>query len=88
MHLYEKKTDIQSSNTEGTFPLVIVISKVLEKLKELCLEQLSKLRDKINEETIKLVVIVPAIWEDFHIKTFKLLIKFRIEVLNVLFLNL
>lgn len=66
MHLYEKKTYIQSSNTERSFPLVIVISKVLEKLKELCLEQLSKLKGHINEETIKWVVTVPAIWEDFQ----------------------
>ena len=66
MHLYEKKTKIQSSNTERLFPLVIVISKVLEKLKELCLEQLLKLRNNINEENIKWVVTVPAIWEDFQ----------------------
>ena len=67
MHLYDKKTKIQSSNTEKSFPLVIVISKVLEKLKELCLNQLKKLRgNNIDEQSIKWVVTVPAIWEDFQ----------------------
>lgn len=66
MHLYEKKTQIYSINTDKSFPLVIVIEKVLGKLKDLCLEELSKLRKNIIEENIKWIVTVPAIWEDFQ----------------------
>ena len=66
MHLYEKKLNIISSNSEKCFPLVVVIEKVLQKLKELCLEELIKLRKNINQENIKWVVTVPAIWEDFQ----------------------
>ena len=66
MHLYNKKSYIFSTNSGISFPLVIVIQKVLEKLKELCLEELVKLRKNINESNIKWVVTVPAIWEDFQ----------------------
>ena len=66
MHLYSKYSYITASNSGKSFPLVIVIEKVLLKLKELCLEELIKLRKNIKESNIKWVVTVPAIWEDFQ----------------------
>ena len=66
MHLYSKNSYITASNSGKSFPLVIVIEKVLLKLKELCLEELIKLRKNIKESNIKWVVTVPAIWEDFQ----------------------
>ena len=53
MHLYAKDKYIYSSNTNKSFPLVVVIEKVLLKLKELCIEELIKLRKNINESNIK-----------------------------------
>lgn len=66
MHLYSKKSNIVASNTGVSFPLVDVIRKVLEKLKELCIEELKKLRKNIKESNIKWVVTIPAIWEAFQ----------------------
>lgn len=66
MHLYHKKKEIKAQNTNKTLPLVIVIQKVLEKLKELSLEQLVKLWNNIDEKKIKWVVTVPAIWGNFE----------------------
>lgn len=66
MHLYSKDFYIRSSNSNKILPLKIVIQKVLEKLKELCKEELIKLWNTINESKIKWVVTVPAIWEDYQ----------------------
>ena len=66
MKLYKKERFIKSSNSEKILPLKLVIQKVLEKIKELCMEELKKLWNKINESSIKWVVTVPAIWEDFQ----------------------
>ena len=66
MHLYSKKNEIESSNSKIKLPLKIVIKKVLEKLKELALEELKKLRKNISESNIKWIVTVSAIWEDFQ----------------------
>ena len=65
MHLYQKKTTITSSNTNKELPLVLVIEKVLQKLKDLCIEQLNKSWNFFEETNIKWVVTVPAIWGDF-----------------------
>ena len=66
MHLYSHETFIKSSNSEKSLPLKLVIQKVLEKLKELALEELKKIWKDINESRIKWVVTVPAIWENFQ----------------------
>ena len=66
MHLYSKKTSILSSNTGKLLPLKLVIQKVLEKLKDLAIEELKKSWKNINEDKIKWVVTVPAIWENFQ----------------------
>ena len=66
MHLYSKLSTIKAKNTGRSFSLAIVIQKILEKIKELALEELEKIRKRINESNIKWVVTVPAIWEDFQ----------------------
>ena len=66
MHLYSKKNKIKSNNSEKILPLKLVIQRVLEKIKELCMIELKKLRKNILESSIKWVVTVPAIWEDFQ----------------------
>ena len=66
MHLYTKQSFIKSSNSKKMLPLKVVIQKVLEKIKELCKEELIKLCKNIKDSSIKWVVTVPAIWEDFQ----------------------
>ena len=66
MKLYEKKTTITSCNTNKELPLIVVIEKVLEKLKDLCIEQLNKSWNFFEETNIKWVVTVPAIWGTFE----------------------
>jgi len=64
MNLYDKKTEIQAKNSGKILPLKLVIQRVLEKLKDLAIEQI-----KVNRPTIrniKYVVTVPAIWEEFQ----------------------
>ena len=66
INLYKKKDSIKSINSNKDLPLSLVIQRVLEKLKELCLEQLNKLWKNIDEKKIKWVVTVPAIWGNFE----------------------
>ena len=66
MHLYQKKTTIKSSNSNKSLPIKIVIEKILDKLREICIEQLVKSWEDIQETNIKWVVTVPAIWGDFE----------------------
>ena len=66
MHLYQKKTTIKSSNSNKSLPIKIVIEKILDKLREICIEQLVKSWEDIQESNIKWVVTVPAIWGDFE----------------------
>ena len=65
MHLYERKKEIKACNSDKVLPLELVIQKVLEKLKDLCVEQLQK-SWKIEESNIKWVVTVPAIWGEIE----------------------
>jgi len=65
MHLYQKKTTIKSCNSNKSLPLKLVIEKILDKIREICIEQLVKSWD-IQETNIKWVVTVPAIWGDFE----------------------
>jgi len=64
MNLYEKKAEIQAKNSEKILPLTLVIQRVLEKLKDLAIEQIKVNRPTIHN--IKYVVTVPAIWEEFQ----------------------
>ena len=66
MNLYKRKDSIKSINSNKILSLSLVIQRVLEKLKELCLEQLNKLWKEIDEKKIKWVVTVPAIWGNFE----------------------
>ena len=66
MHLYRKEKLIKSSNSNKTLPIIEVIQKILEKLKDLCIDQLTKSWNDIQETNIKWVVTVPAIWGDFE----------------------
>ena len=66
MQLYENKKTIKAKNTGKEFPLKLVIQKVLEKIKELAIKEISKSRPRLGRETdkIKWVVTVPAIWNE------------------------
>ena len=66
MHLYENKNTIMANNTGKELPLKLVIQRVLEKLKEIAIKEISKNRPKLAQETekIKWVVTVPAIWDE------------------------
>ena len=66
MNLYSRSKTIKAFNSGKSFDLVKVIQKVLEKIKQLAIEELRKLRNNINESNIKWVVTVPAIWENFQ----------------------
>ena len=66
MNLYSKSKYIKAENNGKTFDLAKIIEKCLEKLKNLAIEELRKLRNNINESNIKWVVTVPAIWENFQ----------------------
>ena len=66
MELYEKKEKIKAKNSEKELPLVIVIQKVLESIKEIAIKEISKNRPYLADKTerIKWVVTVPAIWNE------------------------
>ena len=66
MHLYENKNTIISQNSGKELPLKLVIQKVLEKIKEIAIKEISKNRPHLEKETekIKWVVTVPAIWNE------------------------
>ena len=66
MHLYDNKTTIIANNSGKELPLKLVIQKILEKIKELAIKEISKLRPYLKEKTekIKWIVTVPAIWNE------------------------
>ena len=66
MLLYENKETIKASNSGKELPLKLVIQKVLEKIKEIAIKEISKNRPYLVKETekIKWVVTVPAIWNE------------------------
>ena len=65
-HLYKKAAIIQAYNSEKKFPLELIIQRFLEKLKDLAIYQIKILLPYINNNNIKYVVAIPAIWEDFQ----------------------
>ena len=66
MNLYEKKTIIQAQNSEKKLELKFVIQRIMEKLKHLAIEEIKKNRPTIEQDKIKWVVTVPAIWQEFQ----------------------
>ena len=65
MNLYEKKKEIKAKNSGKILPLTLVIQRVLEKLKDLAIAEIKKNRPN-EQNNIKYVVTVPAIWEEFQ----------------------
>ena len=68
MKLYQKEKTITAKNSNKELPLELVIQKVLEKIKELAIEDIVKKRPKLKEqnEKFKWVVTVPAIWTEYQ----------------------
>ena len=66
MELYENKRTIIAKNSGKELPLKLVIQKVLEKIKEIAINEISKNRPYLKQQTekIKWVVTVPAIWDE------------------------
>ena len=66
MELYENKNTIIAKNSGKELPLKLVIQKVLEKIKEIAINEISKNRPYLRQQTekIKWVVTVPAIWDE------------------------
>ena len=66
MYLYENKNTIKAKNSGKELPLKLVIQRVLEKIKELAIKEISKNRPYLEKESekIKWVVTVPAIWNE------------------------
>ena len=66
MELYENKNTIIAKNSGKELPLKIVIQKVLETVKEIAIDEISKNRPYLKQQTekIKWVVTVPAIWNE------------------------
>ena len=40
MNLFQKKTEIKANNSDKIFPLILIIQKVLEKLKDLVIKEI------------------------------------------------
>ena len=68
MKLYQKEKKIRAKNSNKELPLELVIQKVLEKIKELAIEDIVKKRPNLKEhnEKFKWVVTVPAIWTEYQ----------------------
>ena len=62
----KKKTTIQAQNSEKKLELKFVIQRIMEKLKNLAIKEIKKNRPTIEENKIKWVVTVPAIWQEFQ----------------------
>ena len=62
IQLYNKNKFIKAKNSGKKLPLKLVIQKILEKLKELAINEIKSKKPLISESKIKWVVTVPAIW--------------------------
>ena len=62
MNLYYNEYYIKPENDLKSYPLVDIITKIFEYIKEEVLKAIHDNRPKITEEQIKWVVTVPAIW--------------------------
>ena len=54
MKLYDKEEKIKAKNSNKELPLVLVIQKVLEKIKELAIEDIGKQRPELKEQQEKI----------------------------------
>ena len=66
MNLYENKQTIIAKNSGKELPLKLVIQRVLEKIRDIAIKEISKNRPYLSKQTekIKWVVTVPAIWNE------------------------
>ena len=66
MELYANKDTIIAKNSGKELPLKLVIQKVLEKIRDIAIKEISKNRPYLSRQTekIKWVVTVPAIWDE------------------------
>ena len=64
MNLYSNKSKISPENTNLEFNIIDIISKILMYVKKEALREIRDKRSKINEDDIKYVVTVPAIWNE------------------------
>ena len=64
MHLYENLSEIQPQNSQKKFNILIIISKILNVVKTEALKKIRSYDSKINDNEIKWVVTVPAIWSN------------------------
>ena len=71
MYLYQDKSEIPDNCSKGKYNLTKVISKFLEKIRDIAIEELKSKRlsfQSINAreliEKIKWILSVPAIWSD------------------------
>lgn len=62
MKLYRKQEKVRAENTDKELPLVLVIQRVLEEIKQIAIKQISM--NKYRIEKIRWVVTVQAIWEE------------------------
>ena len=54
MKLYDKDKKIKAKNSNKELPLELVIQKVLEKIKELAIEDIGKQRPELKEQQEKI----------------------------------
>ena len=62
--LYEKKTEIKAYNSRKVLPLILVIQRILEKLKELAIDEIKRQRPYIKNNNIKYVVPIPVFLDE------------------------
>lgn len=59
---YIESKKFRAENIDKELSLVLVIQRVLEKIKEIAIKEISSIKKRI--EKIRWVVTVPAIWEE------------------------
>lgn len=64
MSLYSNKATIKPQNKAGEYQLVDIISKLLEYVKNDAIKKIKGHRNEIDQNKIKWVVTVPAIWSE------------------------
>ena len=63
MNLYKKKYIIEANNSGKEVNIQIIITKILEKVKERAIEEIKSYTLNYNEKNIHWVITVPAIWD-------------------------
>ena len=63
MKLYKREYKIKAQNSEDSFDVEMIITKILKLVKEKAIQQIKKSVLSLKEENIHWVITVPAIWE-------------------------